>query len=188
MSFSSSRNNFTALDNLGLNDSLGIQFSGRTSAPTDADLAVGRLFFNSTEGKLQVYNGTNWASLMTVAPSGQTTATYLSLSDSTLTTGSLASFVSGSTSSGVRSLLYVENTSSTATGCVPLSLKQGAPTSTNYYKLTTYVTSAGTVTLWMGKGITANGTLSGTAGDILFNGGSNKPEYCTGGTTWVALV
>jgi len=44
------------------------------------------------------------------------------------------------------------------------------------------------VTLWVGNGNTGNAALSGTAGDILFNGGTNKPEYCTGTTNWTALV
>jgi len=56
--------------------------------------------------------------------------------------------------------------------------------STHFYKIATM----NSVTLWMGDGNTANGALSGTAGDILFNGGSHKPEYCTGTTNWTALV
>lgn len=61
-----------------------------------------------------------------------------------------------------------------------------AATSTNYYKVLTDATTG--ISLWVGNGTTANGNLSGTAGDVLLNGGSNKPEYCTGTTTWVALV
>lgn len=55
---------------------------------------------------------------------------------------------------------------------------------THFYKIATM----NGVTLWMGDGNTGNAALSGTAGDILFNGGSNKPEYCTGTTNWTALV
>lgn len=50
------------------------------------------------------------------------------------------------------------------------------------------VSMFGGVTLWVSDGTTANGNLSGTAGDICFNGGSNKPEYCTGTTNWSPLV
>lgn len=57
--------------------------------------------------------------------------------------------------------------------------------STHFYKILTSTTGGN---LWMGDGTTANGALSGTAGDILFNGGSGKPEYCTGTTNWTALV
>lgn len=69
---------------------------------------------------------------------------------------------------------------------VPIKVTQGNITSTHFYKLITESTTG--VTLWMGDGTTANGALSGTAGDILFKGGSNKPEYCTGTTNWTALV
>lgn len=56
--------------------------------------------------------------------------------------------------------------------------------STHFYKIATM----NGVTLWMGDGTTGQANLSATAGDILFNGGTNKPEYCTGTTNWTALV
>jgi hypothetical protein len=68
----------------------------------------------------------------------------------------------------------------------PISITQNAVVSTNYRKVWTETNTG--ITIWMGNGTTANGTLSGTAGDILYNGGSNKPEYCTGTTNWTALV
>ncbi|RJO60390.1 hypothetical protein C4544_05185 [candidate division WS5 bacterium] len=68
----------------------------------------------------------------------------------------------------------------------PIRITQSNLTSTNYRKLMTE--SATGISVWMGNGTTANGNLSGTAGDILINGGSNKPEYCTGTTNWTALV
>jgi hypothetical protein len=68
----------------------------------------------------------------------------------------------------------------------PLSFTQNAVVSTNYRKIFTETNTW--ITFWMGNGNTANGTLSGTAGDILINGGSNKPEYCTGSNNWTALV
>lgn len=115
-----------------------------------------------------------------ISPAAMTTGTALDIGNAdALTTGKIINAVSNSADSSTRSLVYVENTNTAATGTTPLSLKQTAPTSTNYYKITTFVTAAGTVTLWMGAGTTANGNLSGTAGDICFNGGSNKPEYCT---------
>lgn len=59
-------------------------------------------------------------------------------------------------------------------------------TSTHFYKVLTDATSG--ISLWIGDGTTANGALTGTAGDVLLNGGSHKPEYCTGTTNWTALV
>lgn len=67
----------------------------------------------------------------------------------------------------------------------PILFTQGNITTTHFKKI--FSLASGT-NLWMGDGTTANGALTGTAGDILFNGGSNKPEYCTGTTNWTALV
>lgn len=60
----------------------------------------------------------------------------------------------------------------------------GVITSTHFKK----VAVLGTVTLWVSDGTTAQGNLTGTTGDVCFNAGSNKPEYCTGTTNWTALV
>lgn len=57
------RNNFSSVDNLQLTDTLGLQFSGRTSDPSDADLAAGRLYYNSDTGALKVYTGAAWTTL-----------------------------------------------------------------------------------------------------------------------------
>jgi hypothetical protein len=48
----------------------------------------------------------------------------------------------------------------------------------------------GGYTIWVSTdGTAANGTLSGTAGDICLNGGgSGKIAYCTGTTSWSALT
>lgn len=133
--------------------------------------------------------GATTGTVMLIAATLVSTGTVIDISGNTgLTTGKLVNLVSNSADTSARKLLYVENTNSAATGCVPISSKQGAATSTNYYKLSTYVTASGTVTLWMGNGTDPNGVLSATAGDILFNGASNKPAYCTGTTVWVNLV
>jgi hypothetical protein len=96
--------------------------------------------------------------------------------------------VSNSSDASSRNLVFIHNDHASATGTVPLALRQDAPTTTNYWKVATFANGSNTVTLWFGNGTTANGSLTGTAGDILFNGGSNKPEYCTSGTSWTALV
>lgn len=66
-------------------------------------------------------------------------------------------------------------------------ISKQAVTTTHFYKVLTDATTG--ISLWMGDGTTANGALTGVAGDVLLNGGSHKPEYCSvSGTTWVALV
>lgn len=113
-----------------------------------------------------------------------TTVDSINVNADTLTTGSIARFASDSASTGTRSLIEIVNDNALAVNVTPLFLKQDAPTNTNYFK----IASLAGVTLWIGNGNTANAVLSGTAGDIIFNAGSNKPEYCTGTTNWVALV
>lgn len=95
----------------------------------------------------------------------------------------------GGTLTAAGSVLRLENIATQSAGTLTdttavLELAQGALTSTNFKKL---IVLAG-VTLWISDGTTANGNLSGTAGDICFNAGTNKPEYCTGTTNWTALV
>ena len=101
-----------------------------------------------------------------------------------LTTGSIARFESDSSDTTARYLVEIINNNTAAVGTVPLFIQQDSPSTAHFYKV---AVMAG-ISLWMGDGTTANSALSGTAGDILFNGGANKPEYCTGTTNWTALV
>lgn len=68
----------------------------------------------------------------------------------------------------------------------PLSFTQNAVTSTHFRRIWKE-TNAG-ITIWMSDGTDPNGALSGTAGDVCYNGASNKPAYCTGTTNWTNLV
>ena len=56
-------------------------------------------------------------------------------------------------------------------------------TSTNFTK----VTSHKGVSIYCSDGTTPNGNLSGTAGDVCYNGPSGQPFYCGGGTTWTGM-
>ncbi len=67
-----------------------------------------------------------------------------------------------------------------------ISLTQPVLLLGKYRKLFTETNSG--VSWYVGNGTTANGFLPGNAGDFLLKGAANKPEYCTGGTTWVAVV
>lgn len=133
--------------------------------------------------------------LVNLSAAALTTGTILDISDNTAaTTGKAVNVVMNSADTGTRSVVYIKQDHASASGATALEVAQdgalaaikvtSAATSTNYFKIATM----NGVTLWMGNGTGANGVLSGTAGDILFNGASNKPEYCTGTTTWVALV
>lgn len=126
-----------------------------------------------------------------------TTGTILDMGGlDALTTGKAINIVSNSADATARALVYVKNDHASAASTTILDLVNDAPlgairttvaaTTTNFFKVGIF----NGVTLWVGNGNTANAALAATTGDILFNGGSNKPEYCTNGagSAWTALV
>lgn len=138
--------------------------------------------------------------LLDLAATAATTGHLAIITSATLTTGSgilavLNGLTSGSglqiTSSSVdvtaRGLVQLTQTGAGATGTSMVRMNQ-VVTSTNYRKIFTESNTG--ITLWWGNGTTANALLAATTGDILLNGGSNKPEYCTNGagSLWTALV
>ena len=129
-------------------------------------------------------SSTSNSALADINLTGAFTSVAIDINASGTHTAGIVKVTSNSANTGARNLVDIVNDNTAATGTIPLNIQQDAPTSTNYFKVAVL---AG-VTLWMGTGTTANGNLSGTAGDIIFNGGSNKPEYCTGTTSWTALA
>ena len=132
---------------------------------------------------------------LNIIAASMTTGTAISMPTlNALSTGSAISITSDSADASARSLVYIKNDNTSATAATALEVVNDAPlgafkttvaaTSTNYFKVGAF----NGVTLWVGNGTGGNGVLSATAGDILFNGASNKPEYCTGTNVWVALV
>lgn len=135
--------------------------------------------------------------LVNLSAAAATTGTILDITDNTAhTTGYAVKILTNSADTGTRSLLYVKQDHASASGATPLELLNdgalalikgtAAAVSTNYFRFATI----NGVTIWVGNGTTANGALAATTGDILINGGSNKPEYCSngGGSVWAALV
>lgn len=159
---------------------------------------VGNISSSATTGNMftitntGVYTGTG---VMTITANSATTGSAgLVLTANGLTTGNMLTASSSSADTGTRSLVKVTNSSAASTGTTGIEV---ANTSTGAcLKTTTGLTSThfqkvgvfGGVTLWVSDGTTANAALSGTAGDLCLNAGSNKPEYCTGTTNWTALV
>lgn len=114
-----------------------------------------------------------------------TTGSALTIAANALTSGNGLTITSSSTDSTARGLIQLTNSGAGSTGAALIRGTQVVQ-STHFYRILTESTSG--VTLWMGDGTTGQGNLSGTVGDILFKGGTNKPEYCTGTTNWTALV
>ena len=125
-----------------------------------------------------------------ITGSGVTTGYVLQVTDggssNAITSGNILRVYSNSSDTTARGVLSIVQDHASASGATPISIQQDGVVSTNYRRL---IKEAATgITIWMGNGTTADTFLSATAGDVLINGGSNKPEYCTGTTNWAALV
>lgn len=133
--------------------------------------------------------------VLSVSGAAVTTGILVDISDSAaLTTGQILNIAGNSADTGTRSLVKIAQSNASASGATALEVSAagalapikstGATVSSHFQKFAT----AGGVTIWISDGTTANAALSGTAGDLCLNAGSNKPEYCTGTTNWTALV
>lgn len=99
-----SSNNFTDVNNLFLNDSLGIQFTGRSSDPTDSDLAAGRLYFNSVAAGLKYYNGSSWVTIPTASSGAVPSWETIELNDSVFALSSSPFTITQSSANSILSL------------------------------------------------------------------------------------
>lgn len=127
------------------------------------------------------------ANLMIMTSATLTTGSGLTMTLNGLTTGSGLVITSSSADTSARGLIQLTGSSASATGTAAIRATMSKQ-STHFVRLFTESTTG--VTLWLSDGSTANAALAATTGDICFNAGSNKPEYCTngGGSLWTALV
>jgi len=115
-----------------------------------------------------------------------TTGFGIDMTMDALTTGTMVNLHSDCADTTARSLVHIHNDNAASVGVVPLEIVQDSPKTTQFYA----AIKVNGNTIWIGDGTTANAALAATTGDILFNGGSNKPEYCPNGagSVWTALV
>lgn len=176
--------------------------AGITWSSTDdnSGLPKGGVFLQTTAaGSVMVFGTTNsYAAGMTsymnltqdgslIVTSVTTTSNSLSVYGSSLTTGSLGYFYSNSASASSRSLIAVTNNNTAATGVIPVAIANLSPTSTNYFRMMYFGGNSGGNYLWKANGVTPNGNLSGSAGDICIGADGGKMYYCTGTTSWTAM-
>ena len=145
-----------------------------------------------------VDTGTTTGTMIDLAATAATAATLMVVTSATLTTGSGIKMTLNGLTSGAGLTIASSSADTTARGLLNLTSSSGSATgaaairsaiakqTTHFQRM--WTDSVSGVTFWFGDGSTANAALTGSAGDILFNGGSNKPEYCTGTTNWTALV
>jgi len=127
------------------------------------------------------------ASALTIACNTLTTANALNMSDAdSLTTGTIASFVSNSSDTGTRNLQLLHNDHVDAVNVTPLNIQQDAVTATNFKII---MDMAG-FTVFTSDGTTAEGALTGVVGDICLNGGTGNGQmaYCdANGQNWTNM-
>ncbi len=127
----------------------------------------------------------------TSADTGSTTGTLLDLAQTGVAAGNVAVLLTdASSSAAARTDVKINVTNASAVGAIPLSIQSVAVTGSNSKFI--LVQKLGVVSVYCGidsGGNDPNGQLTGVAGDICYNGASNKPYYCTvNGTTWVTIV
>lgn len=122
--------------------------------------------------------------LVRITAAALTTGVGILITANALTTGAGISIASSST--GTTNAGGAINIALTGAGGAAAAIRINTVVQSTHFRLIFKETN--TTSLWVSDGTTANGNLSGTAGDICFNAGSNKPEYCTATTSWTALV
>jgi hypothetical protein len=121
---------------------------------------------------------------------GTTTGTLLDLAQ-TAAAGNVAALITDSSADvAARSILKLNITNAAAVLAIPLEVQNAAVVGANSkFKL---MGKFGSVSLYVGidaGGNDPNAQLTGVAGDVCFNGASNKPYYCTAApTTWATVV
>jgi len=127
------------------------------------------------------YNGAGRGFQITTTTA--TNALSVTASSMSIPTASIASLYTDSSSTAGFYILKLTNDNTAATGAIPLFTQQDAVVSTNFK----IVSEQAGVTTYVSDGTTPNTNLSGTAGDICYNGPSGQPFYCGGGTTWSGM-
>ena len=105
---------------------------------------------------------------------------------SSLTTGRAVSIYSNASSVAARELVRITNDNAAAVGVTPFIIQQDALVNTNFKLIATF----GTTNIYESDGTTAEGNLTGTLGDICFNGSSvnGGMAFCdANGTNWTDM-
>lgn len=133
---------------------------------------------------------TTTGNLLTLTANSATTAAGLFLVNANgLTSGSAAVIASSSADTTARNLLQVTNSGTASVGVIPVQIQNNAVTGTGskFVAMMSFKQTSKTTTLWLSiDATTPNGNLTGTVGDVCFNGPSGRTFYCTGTTNWTA--
>lgn len=123
------------------NGTSGVFTIGAAGLTTIAGSAVGTSALVLTAGDIETADGnlkivssnTTGANVVDISSASTTTKNLLDISDADgLTTGYIAKFVSNSSDATARYLTYIENTNASASGAIPLGLKNGS-TGTTFF-------------------------------------------------------
>jgi hypothetical protein len=121
---------------------------------------------------------------------GTTTGVLLDLSTTSAAGSTQVLLTDSSTDTSARVGIYSKVTAAAAVLAIPFKSSNVAVVNSKFTKHFVMTDGTGTFTIWMSQDATdPNGVLTGVAGDLLLNGPSHKPYYCTvSGTTWATVV
>ena len=109
-------------------------------------------------------------------------ATYNSAGAIVKISNELYSTLTGTLNDTVIPLRIIQHSNGTG---APIAITQNYVISTNFRKLETE-TNTGHAQ-WVSNGTSPNGALTGSTGDICYNGDGGKIYYCTGTTNWTSM-
>ena len=121
---------------------------------------------------------------------GTTTGVLLDLSTTSAAGSTQVLLTDSSADTSARVGIYSKVTNAAAVLALPFKSSNVAVVNSKFTKHYVMTDGTKTTTIWLSQdGTDPNGTLTGVAGDLLLNGPSNKPYYCTtSGTVWATVV
>lgn len=158
-------------------DSTGIGLHITTAGTTSSSTDVVRIDSAKNGDSLKINKPTNYGRGLYINTTG-TTNTYQPLYITNSGYGS-SQITQLNNSSSTNSALLIEQYNGIKP---PLHLTNVAVST--YFRRMIWL---GSLTIWKSDGVTPNGNLSGSVGDICFGADSGKAYYCTGTTNWTSL-
>jgi len=120
---------------------------------------------------------------------GTTMGVLLDLSTTSAAGATQVLLTDSSADTGARIGIYSKVTNTAAVLARPFQSSNVAVSNSKFTKHYVMTDGTKTVTIWLDQdGTDPQGTLSGTAGDMLLNGPSSKIYFCTGTTNWTATT
>lgn len=168
-----------------------LELTGIDTAPADANLAAGRIYFDTSDDTFYGYDGTSWKSFIVTVSGGAGTWDALYASDKTLTINSTTLTFAGTHATG-------DTTTFTATGsgdCIKITNSGSGYDISGNSDAWSIITSGGVAVVELGSGATINAAggamtlgLTGTATTLAGTLTVDETSTFTGAVTATASI